>query len=268
MQNHQNASVTQQQLAIEEASYWIDQGNPDQAIQVLEPWFNDQEMSVEQNQVRIVLASAYVHRSGIKMSRFVEFLKNLRNLSSDQSKVFQLMDEQLNFLVSINPSWREAESTKKYIFKFYRFLFLTSQIVKLAYSLPAPLSGGASDLEAAIDLISDDNEWMTTGNFLFRSALRLFLINYKIKNKKYFSAIHQCPLKLLPLERDLIQVRNAILDVLTDLSKALPRQKNSLDPLIDTVSKADLKDAIKKMDPETFEYFLKAVEWIEEESCS
>lgn len=266
-QNHQNSAPNQRQLAVEEASYWIDNNDPGRAIQILSPWLDSTEVSFEQNQIKLVLSSAYVSRSGIEMTGFVAFLKKLKNLSSDQNKVFELMEEQLSFLVSVNPEWRDAEDSKKYIFKFYKFLFVASQLVELANSLPMPRPGGGADLEMAIRLISPDNELMTSGNFLFRGALQLFLINYNIKNNHYFKSFERCPLSLSSLESDLNNIRSALLGVLSDMTKALPRQKDSIDEIIQSVSQANLKESIQKMDPVTFEYFLKTVDWIEEEQC-
>lgn len=268
MQDQNEVEKNPRQQALEEAQYWLNQHNESRAIEVLEPWWNKEEVSYEQNQVRLLLASAHVARSGIELSRFVNFLKELRNLPNNQQAAFEDMNRQIEFLFAVNPSWKGLEDLRDDIFRFYRFLYFSGQILQLANTLPKPKNGYSEDLKKAIFYLSEDNELMSPGSLLYRAALRLFLINDNISKKVFLQSFHTCPLSLAKIENDIYEVRNAVLELILDLQTAIPNQNKSLEKIIKMLRELNLRKLIKEMEPESFKSFIKVVEWIEEAECN
>ncbi len=257
---------SEEQKAIKEAEYWVDQDQPDRSIELLNPYLNEKMVSIEQNRMRQVLASAYIKRSGIELEDFVEFLGQLKKLSSLTENLEEEIDQKIQLALAANPALKPNEEDRDIIVSFYRLLFILGDIVELIDVLPYTENSGRPDLERAIEILDVENSLTPLGQKLYKASLRLILINGKIRNKEYFSSLELCPVAYANFSKEMNSFQKDITLFLKNLHSALPKSQRDIDKVLKSVQGFSV-DTLDEPELERIQSFLVGINWSEASSC-
>jgi hypothetical protein len=220
------ANVEAETAAIDEAQYWIDQNDPDRAIAILSPMLTETPVSAEQERVRLVLASAYVSRSGVDLAKLVQALKRVRKFSAQVGGTLSDVESKVIRYINANPKLGANKETILIVQQAYRGILTVIETIELLEQLPLAIPERQPDLKYAIGLLQTNSETFSSGAYLYRGILKFIDLQMNIRARVYFRNLRLCQLSQETFFFNLKILEADFVGVLQDLEVGLSQPKD------------------------------------------
>lgn len=220
--NKSDPQESDHSLAIEEAQYWIDQSQPDRAIEILTPYLNSDTID-QAERVRLTLASAYVSRSGVDLAQLISVIKRSGEFANKMGTNFSEIESKVFQYLGANPELADSRETFLVLKQVYRTLLTVIETVELLDGFPTAQPEKQSDLQKAITLLSQSPFPLSTGSILYRGILRFIDFQMNLKYQKYFNSIQFCKVTPQTFYSELKTIEVDFVSLLEDFEQGLTK---------------------------------------------
>lgn len=170
------------QVALEEARYLIDQRDYTGAIQLLSQSTSMVATENEWSQWRLVMASAYVGRSGVDLISLSHFVRDLMATPENYQRSVMGVERRIYGWIQDASMSQDQKRLLRGVLILYQSLFLMDELMSKYEQIPKLPEKGMSDLKTAIRYLEYDN--LGRGGLLYRASLRL--IDFRQSWSSYF----------------------------------------------------------------------------------
>lgn len=223
--NKSDPQTSDHSLAVEEAQYWIDQNQPDRAIEILSPLLSTPDSDAAER-IRLTLASAYVSRSGVDLVQLIAVIKKSREFSSEIGTNISDVESKVLQYIGANPDLADSREVFLVLIQVYRTIFTIIETVELLEQFPTANPGQQPDLQQAIRILRESPTPLSNGSVLYRGMLRFIDFQMNLKSQKYFSSIQICKITRDSFFSELKRVENDFVGILEDLEQGLTKPKD------------------------------------------
>lgn len=209
----------------------IDDQRSDEAIQLLE---TSLAQDPSKSEYKVVLASAYAHKAGIKIQKLVPLL-------TQSDKIKKLGEPNLNSPTAATTSQRvnaSAQNIAKLLSKFSGFFE--------AYALiPQVSKDQATYLTHAVYLLNDIGSALKPEDVLYRAVLETVLLKYELAEGFIGELIEPethgdktCRLNLGNINDSVIRMGKLLIDICNDIGFVKPKEASDMKKIADQVSES------------------------------
>lgn len=220
-----------------EAYRLIDKDRTDEAISLLEG-----ELSEDPNnyQYKVVLASAYAHKGGVRVQKFVSLVNQSTNLKQIKQR---LKSKDTKKIVELNEIEKASHRISKFALKVADLLILTSVFFEIYIAIPTITDEQVIYLKHAIDLLSSLDPNLKSEDALYRAVLRIILFKH-IFNENLIGEFmppeektpQSCKLDLVIVNDAMVEMGKTLIGILDDLTIAHPKKSDSYKELSNDIA--------------------------------
>lgn len=233
-----NKSPESSTVIIQEAEQKIHQSQYDEAEADLKNLLQSEPKNAR---AKVVLASLYVHRAGVRIEDHIHleeiinfkpsstdtyiepsFIKNFSDSTDKNLKQIGDVLNQLNSTLLQMKSWQEKLNQLPEINQ------QQADDLKLAIKIIQPLSLSTIKNDNSLPLVNQ-NEQVTEGMILYRSVIKIYLFKFLWKEDKFLPLFHRkvCQSPLENLKQGFKDLEFYVTDLLQDFSIGLPKEKEN-----------------------------------------
>ncbi|MCB0369743.1 MAG: hypothetical protein KDD45_09970 [Bdellovibrionales bacterium] len=225
------------------------------------------ENEPENVRAKVILASLYVHRAGIRIENHIH-LEEVINTYPEESQTY--IEKSLISTISEN-SDKNLKDLAKVLLQLNQVLIQMQTWKEKIKKLPDLNETQARDMRHALTILNElsakalssntnmqplkSNKTITRGMILYRSVIKIYYFKY-LWNQGFFLPINQkmiCSLSLNTLQTQILYLKSYMQDLLTDFAIGLPSSAESTNHLLSSfnASSEQVLSWLSTIDPQT-----------------
>lgn len=199
----------------------IDEQRTDEAVSLLE---NELSKDPENTEYKSVLASAYAHKSGIKIQRLVPAIIQSEKVNKLNRKISQL-----------NKEANLGQKVKSIAVDMSALLYKFAGFFDTYENIPVVSAGEAMYLHHAVQLLNEIGDKIKPEDAVYRAVLQTILMKHLISEnllgefeEQDFIVENKCQLNLGNMNDTLIKLGKLLIDIFNDIAIASPKQAKDM----------------------------------------